>query len=71
MGLNYKFSRVIGMDEVQADFALNLLKAATRGNESAIISPFSAAVALAMAYIGAVSKTKEEMSEVLAKGQYF
>ncbi|VDN24085.1 unnamed protein product, partial [Gongylonema pulchrum] len=54
------------MDEVQADFALNLLKAATRSSESAVISPFSAALALTMTYVGAVGQTDEEFVDYIS-----
>ncbi|KAM3723620.1 Serpin [Dirofilaria immitis] len=56
------------MDEAQADFALNLIRTATTNDESVILSPFSIALTLAMAYVGAEGKTKKQMANVLSKG---
>ncbi|MCP9259400.1 Serpin B9 [Dirofilaria immitis] len=57
------------MDEAQADFALNLIRTATTNDESVILSPFSIALTLAMAYVGAEGKTKKQMANVLSKGE--
>lgn len=56
------------MDEAQADYAINLLQQASP-NGSAILSPFSVAVALSMIYAGAKGDTRREMTEVLARGE--
>lgn len=58
------------MDEAQADFALDLLKTVAGKNASTFLSPFSITVALGMTYVGAQGSTKEQMTNVLAKGEF-
>ncbi|VDK37896.1 unnamed protein product [Anisakis simplex] len=55
------------MDESLAEFGLRLLRADSDVS-SKVISPASAAVALAMVYAGANGKTKSQIEAVLAKG---
>lgn len=59
--------------DAQADFALKLLREVSKGNEneSVVVSPISAAIALAMTYIGAKGQTAKEIGQVLAKGYLF
>ncbi len=47
------------------DFGLELLREATAGDENAVLSPTSIALALAMARLGARGETATEMDEVL------
>lgn len=53
----------------QTDFAINLLKSASE--QTAIISPFSIGIALAMVYTGSDGRTKQQMMDILAKGFKF
>uniref|UniRef100_A0A915PVQ2 Serpin domain-containing protein n=1 Tax=Setaria digitata TaxID=48799 RepID=A0A915PVQ2_9BILA len=57
------------IEEAQADFALNLLKTVAKSNETVTLSPFSINIALAIVYAGAEGKTKQQIAEVLTKGQ--
>ena len=56
------------MPAAQADYALGLLKESGNAAEALILSPFSIAAALAIAYSGASGNTKKELNAVLAKG---
>lgn len=51
-----------------ADFALRMIR---EGGEksSAIISPSSSAIALAMLYVGAMNETKEEIRRAIVNGK--
>uniref|UniRef100_A0A915BRV7 Serpin domain-containing protein n=1 Tax=Parascaris univalens TaxID=6257 RepID=A0A915BRV7_PARUN len=52
----------------QAEFAVRLLHAAARSGKSAVLSPFSVAIALAMINAGASGTTRKQLNDVLAKG---
>ncbi|KHN72316.1 putative serpin-like protein [Toxocara canis] len=55
------------LDAQLADFGMQLLRCCG-GHTSAVISPASAAVALAMLYAGAMNETKREINNVLSGG---
>uniref|UniRef100_A0A0M3HRI5 SERPIN domain-containing protein n=1 Tax=Ascaris lumbricoides TaxID=6252 RepID=A0A0M3HRI5_ASCLU len=55
----------------QAEFAMRLLHAAARGGKSAVLSPFSVAIALAMINTGARGTTRKQLNDVLAKGNTY
>jgi serine protease inhibitor len=59
----------LALFEAQADFAVNLLREnAANMNDSLIMSPISIALALSLAYVGAVGQTRSQFDSVFAKG---
>uniref|UniRef100_A0A914XD56 Serpin domain-containing protein n=1 Tax=Plectus sambesii TaxID=2011161 RepID=A0A914XD56_9BILA len=49
----------------QAQFALDLLRKASKGDENCFLSPVSISVALAMTYAGATGNTRLQMNQVM------
>lgn len=59
------------MSAAQANYALKLLLEASAPHATVILSPFSIASALAIAYLGADGNTKNELQNLLAKGNCY
>ncbi|KAI1730898.1 serpin (serine protease inhibitor) domain-containing protein [Ditylenchus destructor] len=56
--------------EAQSEFGLNLLRDVSANSKaSVVLSPFSVAIALSMAYAGARDETEQELGQLLAKGE--
>uniref|UniRef100_A0A914WHB6 Serpin domain-containing protein n=1 Tax=Plectus sambesii TaxID=2011161 RepID=A0A914WHB6_9BILA len=56
------------LEIAQAQFALDLLRTASKGDESCFLSPVSISVALAMTYAGAAGNTKLQMNQAMFNG---
>uniref|UniRef100_A0A914VJC2 Serpin domain-containing protein n=2 Tax=Plectus sambesii TaxID=2011161 RepID=A0A914VJC2_9BILA len=56
------------LETAQAQFALDLLRTASKGDENCFLSPVSISVALAMTYAGAADNTKLQMNQVMFNG---
>jgi serpin B len=59
------------LEEAQAQFALDLLRTASKEDTNCFLSPVSVSVALAMTYAGAADNTKHQMNKVLFNGSLF
>ena len=60
------------IEVAQANFSLGLLSQTTAASpaSSAVLSPISAAIALAMVYVGARKDTAKEFGSVLTNGRF-
>uniref|UniRef100_A0A914WFU5 Serpin domain-containing protein n=1 Tax=Plectus sambesii TaxID=2011161 RepID=A0A914WFU5_9BILA len=56
------------LETAQAQFALDLLRTASKGDENCFLSPVSISVSLAMTYAGAAGNTKLQMNQVVFNG---
>ena len=58
------------LEIAQAQFALDLLRTASKGDENCFLSPVSISVALAMTYAGAAGNTKLQMNQAMFNGSF-
>uniref|UniRef100_A0A914XKF0 Serpin domain-containing protein n=1 Tax=Plectus sambesii TaxID=2011161 RepID=A0A914XKF0_9BILA len=56
------------LEIARAQFALNLLRTSSKGDENCFLSPVSISVALAMTYAGAAGNTRLQMNQVMFNG---
>uniref|UniRef100_A0A914X7T4 Serpin domain-containing protein n=1 Tax=Plectus sambesii TaxID=2011161 RepID=A0A914X7T4_9BILA len=56
------------LETARAQFALNLLRTSSKGDQNCFLSPVSMSVALAMTYVDAADKKKLQMNQVMFSG---